>query len=274
MASKPSKRAEVLEAMRAGPHLDLDRHRPDETFGWTKAEAKAELALELAAIAELQTRLFAERQRALLVVLQAMDAGGKDGVIRSVLTGINPAGLRVASFGVPSATDLAHDYLWRIHHELPERGRIGVFNRSHYEDVLVVRVKDLTPPSRWRRRYDHIRDFERMLVDEDTAVVKLYLHISKEEQRARLQDRLDSPDERWKFRRGDLGERARWDDYMAAYRDALRETSMPNAPWFVVPGDRKWVRNLAAAWILRDALERLDPRYPDPEPGNEDLVVV
>jgi PPK2 family polyphosphate:nucleotide phosphotransferase len=274
VASKPRKRAEVLEAMRAGPHVDLQRHRPDETFGWVRAAAEAELALELAAIADLQKRLFAERRRALLVVLQAMDAGGKDGVIRSVLTGINPAGLRVASFGVPTATDLDHDYLWRIHRELPERGRIGVFNRSHYEDVLVVRVKDLAPSSRWRRRYGHIRDFERMLVDEDTAVVKLYLHISAEEQRARLQDRLDSPDERWKFRLGDLEERARWDDYMAAYRDALRETSVPDAPWYVVPGDRKWVRNLAAAWILRDALERLDPRYPEPAEGIEGVVVV
>ena len=259
--------------MRADRHLDLADHDPAATFGWTKAAAQAELAGELDALSELQTRLFAERTRALLVVLQAMDAGGKDGVIRSVLTGVNPAGVEVSSFGVPSEEERAHDYLWRIHRRAPERGRIGVFNRSHYEDVLVVRVKGLVPAAQWRRRYRHIRDLERMLVDEGTAIVKLFLHVSAEEQRRRLQDRIDSPDERWKFRAGDLDERARWDAYQLAFRDALRETSTDGAPWFVVPADRKWVRNLAVARILRDALARLDPQYPPPEPGIEGLVV-
>ncbi len=259
--------------MRAGTRVDLDDHDPHESFGWDKEKATVALGDELAAVAELQTRLFAERKRALLVVLQAMDAGGKDGVIRNVLTGINPAGLRVTSFGVPSEEEAGHDFLWRVHRHTPERGQIGVFNRSHYEDVLVVRVKQLVPKTRWRRRYRQIVEFERTLVEEGTSIVKLYLNVSNEEQRARLQDRIDSPDERWKFRRGDLDDRALWDEYMAAFRDALRETSTPDAPWYVVPGDRKWVRNLAVAHILRDALQRIDPQYPDPEEGIDGLVV-
>jgi PPK2 family polyphosphate:nucleotide phosphotransferase len=263
----------MLRMMRAGSKLDLDDHRTDETFGWAKEAAQAELAEELAALSGLQTRLFAEGSRALLVVLQAMDAGGKDGTIRTVMTGVNPAGVKVVSFGVPSEEELAHDFLWRIHQRLPARGTIGVFNRSHYEDVLVVRVHGLVPKATWQRRYRQIREFEQLLVAEGTAVVKLFLHVSKEEQRARLQDRIDDPDERWKFRKGDLDDRARWDDYMAAFRDALRTTSTDDAPWYVVPGDRKWARNLAVARILRHHLEALDPRYPDPEEGLEGLVV-
>jgi PPK2 family polyphosphate:nucleotide phosphotransferase len=263
----------MVRSMRVGNHLDLGDHDPRETFGWDKEAAKVELADELAIVADLQKRLFAERERALLVVLQAMDAGGKDGVIRNVMTGINPAGIRVASFRAPNDKELAHDYLWRIHRQTPERGQIGVFNRSHYEDVLVVRVKHIVPKDRWRRRYQHIHEFERMLVEEGTAIVKLFLHISKDEQRARLQDRIDKPEERWKFRISDLTERALWDDYMTAFRDAMRATSTDGAPWFVVPGDRKWVRNLAVARILRDALEAIDPRYPEPEEGIEGFVV-
>ena len=202
-----------------------------------------------------------------------MDAGGKDGVLREVFTGLNPAGVRVTSFGVPSEEELAHDYLWRVHRHTPADGQIAVFNRSHYEDVLVVRVKKLAPPAVWRKRYAHIRQFEQLLVDEGTTIVKLFLHISAEEQRERLQDRIDSPDERWKFRLGDLEDRKLWPDYMRAYRDALARTSTADAPWYVVPGDRKWVRNLTVARILRHTLERLDPQYPKPEPGIEGLVV-
>jgi PPK2 family polyphosphate:nucleotide phosphotransferase len=273
----PVSRADVLARMRVAgdpQQFDLDDHPPDERFGWKKVEAQAECLAEVAAVAELQKRLFAERKEALLVVLQAMDAGGKDGLIRTVMTGINPAGIEVTSFGVPSATELAHDHLWRIHSACPARGHIGVFNRSHYEDVLVVRVNDLVPEERWRSRYEHIRAFERHLVAEGTTIVKLFLNISAEEQRRRLQDRIDSPDERWKFRRGDLDERARWPEYMEAFRDALAETSNDNAPWYVVPADRKWVRNLAAAYVLRDALERIDPQYPEPEDDLDGLVVV
>jgi PPK2 family polyphosphate:nucleotide phosphotransferase len=263
----------MLDTMRAGSRLDLDDHRTDETFGWTKETAKAELADELATVSELQTRLFAQGRHALLVVLQAMDAGGKDGTIRKVMTGINPAGVKIASFGVPSEEEQAHDYLWRIHRQLPARGTIGVFNRSHYEDVLVVRVHGLVPKATWRHRYRQIVEFERTLTEEGTTIVKLFLHVSKEEQRARLQDRIDSPDERWKFRKGDLDDRARWDEFMAAFGDALRKTSTDAAPWYVVPGDRKWARDLAVARILRHHLELLDPRYPEPEEGIEGLVV-
>ena len=269
----PRSRHDLLARMRAGSDLDLDDHATDETFGWDKAEAKSRVGEEVAAVAELQKKLYASGERALLVVLQAMDAGGKDGVVRSVLTGINPAGIRVTSFKVPSETERAHDYLWRVHQACPARGEIGVFNRSHYEDVLVVRVKQLVPEERWRNRYDQIKDFERLLVEEGTSIVKLFLHISFEEQRARLQDRIESPDERWKFRRGDLDERKLWPDYMKAYRDALALTSTDEAPWYVVPGDRKWVRNLAVASILRSALEQIDPQYPEPEEGLEGLVV-
>ncbi|MBA3288580.1 MAG: polyphosphate kinase 2 family protein [Acidimicrobiia bacterium] len=259
--------------MRADKDLDLARHDPAATFGWDKDGARAALRGDLATVHELQTRLFAEGTRSLLVVLQAMDAGGKDGVLRNVLTGLNPAGVEVTSFGVPTDLELAHDYLWRVHDAGPSRGRIGVFNRSHYEDVLVVRVKHLVPASHWRKRYDHINRFERMLVDEGTAIVKLFLHISSEEQRSRLQDRLDSPDERWKFRLGDLDDRRLWPQYMDAYRDALARTSTAHAPWYVVPGDRKWVRNLAVAHVLRDALEHLDPQYPEPEAGLDGIIV-
>ena len=224
-------------------------------------------------MADLQTRLFAAKHDAVLVVLQAMDAGGKDGVIRSLFTGLNPAGVTVSSFGVPSDEEQSHDYLWRVHHRCPPKGVIGIFNRSHYEDVLVVRVKQFVPAARWRKRYGDIVDFERMLTDEGTHVVKLFLNISKEEQRVRLQDRVDNPDERWKFRRGDLDDRALWDDFTSAYTDALAKTSTDTAPWYVVPADRKWVRNLAVAQILRDVLERIDPQFPEPEDDVDGLVV-
>jgi PPK2 family polyphosphate:nucleotide phosphotransferase len=266
-------RADLLARMRADGNLDLGDHRPDETFGWEKEPAKKAVIEEIGVVAELQKKLFAGSDRALLLVLQAMDAGGKDGLIRTVLTGINPAGLRVTGFGVPSEIELAHDFLWRIHPACPPRGHIGVFNRSHYEDVLVVRVKKLVPEARWRKRYEHIRTFEQHLVDDGTTIVKLFLNISAEEQRKRMQDRIDSPDEQWKFRRGDLEDRALWPEYMKAYRDALAETSTADAPWYVVPADRKWVRNLAAAHILRDALERINPQYPAPEEGLAGLVV-
>jgi len=263
----------MLAQTRVDGSLDLAEHHPDETFGWDKDDAEDALGEVVEELAELQQRLFAEHERALLVVLQAMDAGGKDGVIRTVLNGINPAGVAVRSFGVPSEEEADHDFLWRIHHACPARGTIGVFNRSHYEDVLVVRVKQLAPPERWRARYDLIREFERSLVAEGTAVVKLFLHVSKEEQGRRLQDRIDSPDERWKFRLGDLDDRARWSDFMTAYHDALERTSTPDALWYVVPGDRKWVRNLAVAHLLHHHLTALDPHYPEPADDLTGIVV-
>ena len=264
---------DVVGTCRAGARVVLARRDPGETFGWDKAVAKAALAGELKALAELQLQLFAEQRRGLLVVLQATDAGGKGGTIRTVFAGLNPSGVHVTSFGVPSDEELAHDYLWRVHAHAPRRGAIAVFDRSHYEDVLVVRVKGLVPEERWRKRYGHIRDWEQMLVDEGFGVVKLFLNVSPEEQRERLQDRIDDPTERWKFRLGDLDDRARWDDYVDAYQDAIRKTDAPDAPWYVVPGDRKWVRNLVVARILRHHLEQLDPQWPAPEPGVDGLVV-
>lgn len=265
--------AELIDRLRVEGPLDLDESDPAETFGWEKDEAKQQLGDELERLAALQKLLFAEGERSLLVVLQAMDAGGKDGLLRELFTGINPAGVRVAAFGVPTEKELAHDFLWRVHAHTPADGQIGVFNRSHYEDVLVVRVKQLAPPDVWRRRYDHIRNFEQLLVDEGTTIVKLFLNLSNEEQRERLQDRVDSADERWKFRLGDLDDRKLWPDYREAYRDALERTSTPDAPWFVIPADRKWVRNLVTARILRHTLEQMDPQFPEPEEGIEGVVV-
>ena len=264
---------DVLKRCRADDRVDLDDHDPRETFGWDKEPAKLAFVDEMSIVSGLQRKFFAAEDTALLVVLQAMDAGGKDGTIRSVLNGVNPAGVDVNSFGVPSDEERSHDYLWRVHAHAPAKGQIGIFNRSHYEDVLVVRVKGFAPEPVWRRRYGHIRDFEHMLVDEGTNVLKIFLNVSKEEQRERMQDRVDDPDERWKFRLGDLDDRALWDDYQLAFRDAIRETSTDDAPWYVVPADRKWVRNLVVAKILRHHLEQIDPQYPQPDEGIDGIVV-
>ena len=264
---------DVIKRCVGDKSTELSRHRPEENFGWDKQWAVAKLAQEMERVAELQDRLFAEARAAMLVVIQAIDAGGKDGAIRSVLTGVNPAGVRVNAFGVPSEEQLSHDYLWRIHADCPAKGIIGIFNRSHYEDVLVVRVKGFAPEKVWKRRYEHIRNFEQILTDEGTHIVKLFLNISKQEQRLRLQDRIDDPNERWKFRLGDLDDRALWNDYQDAFQDAICKTSTDDAPWYVVPGDSKWVRNLVIAKILRHHLERIDPQYPPAEEGVEGLVV-
>ncbi len=224
-------------------------------------------------LAALHDRLWAEAQRSLLLVLQGLDTSGKDGTIRHVFTGVNPQGCRIASFKVPTSTELAHDYLWRVHAVLPERGEIGIFNRSHYEDLVVVRVKGIVPTSVWKRRYRHVCEFERMLADEGTTIVKVFLHISKEEQRGRLQARLDDPTKIWKFRAGDLEDRKLWSEYTGAYEQAIGETSTDWAPWYVVPADHKWVRNVAVAQILVDTLKRLDPQFPKPPDDLEGLVV-
>jgi len=196
-----------------------------------------------------------------------------DGTIRHVLTGVNPQGCRIVSFREPTSTELAHDYLWRVHALCPSRGEIAIFNRSHYEDVVAVRVRELVGEHVWRRRYEHIRAFERLLSDEGTTVVKVFLHVSRAEQGARLQERLDNPEKSWKFRVGDLDDRNRFGDYMAAYEEAIRETSTEWAPWHVVPADHNWVRNLAVAEILVERLERLDPRLPAPDPALRGLKV-
>ena len=221
----------------------------------------------------LQRRLYAEGSRSLLLVLQGLDASGKDGVIRSVFKEVSPQGCRVVSFKAPTSSELAHDYLWRVHSQLPARGELGIFNRSHYEDIVTVRMRQLAPEKVWRRRVDHIREWERMLADEGTAIVKVFLNVSKDEQRKRLQERIDDPEKRWKFRQDDLETRKRFDEYVAAYDEALTETSTEWAPWHVVPADRNWVKAVAVARLLVDTLERMDPRFPPAEPGIEGLVI-
>ena len=224
-------------------------------------------------LVELQKRLFADGSSSVLVVLQAMDAAGKDSTIRSIFSGLNPAGVDVNPFGVPTNEEHAHDYLWRIHHHAPADGQIGVFNRSHYEDVLVVRVKGFAPEKVWKKRYDHIANFEQMLADEGTTIIKIFLNVSRNKQKERFEERLQRPDKNWKFRVGDLDDRARWPDYMEAYTDALEKTSTVDAPWYVVPADRKWARNVCIARILRHHLEEINPQYPDPEPGLDEIVI-
>ena len=213
---------------------------------------------------DLQGLLYAEHRRSLLLVFQAMDTGGKDGAIGNLLTGVNPAGTAVASFKAPSAEELSHDYLWRIHAQVPERGHIGVFNRSHYEDVLVTRVHGIIDDKTAKQRFEDINNYERMLTNNGTRILKFFLHISKEEQAARLQVRLNDPAKNWKFDPNDLKERACWDDYQAVYEDALRHCSSGHAPWFVIPANQKWARDLAIAEIVVAALEDMDPQPPKP----------
>ncbi len=222
---------------------------------------------------ELQERLYVEGKRSLLVVFQAMDAAGKDSTIRKVIGPLNPAGVRVNSFKVPTPEERGHDFLWRIHRNTPEHGYVRVFNRSHYEDVLIVRVKDLVPRSVWEKRYDHINAFERLLVDEGTVVRKFYLHVSKDYQKERLQRRLDRPDKHWKFNVGDLTERKRWNEYQAAYEAALSRCSYEHSPWYVVPAERRWYRNLLVASVLVQTLEAMDPQLPAVDFDPEKIVI-
>jgi PPK2 family polyphosphate:nucleotide phosphotransferase len=224
-------------------------------------------------LAGLQERLWAERRRALLVVLQALDGGGKDSTIKRVFSAVNPQGTRVTSFKQPTEEELAHDFLWRVHRAVPAHGEIGVFNRSHYEDVLVVRVDELVPEKVWRERYRIIGDFEHALGEAGTSVVKLFLHISREEQAKRFRERLEDPAKRWKFSRADLEKRRQWNAYQEAYEEAITETTSERAPWFVVPADQKWYRDWAVLSILTETLSSLDPRFPDPVEDLGDIVV-
>lgn len=259
-----------------GTTLDLSSHDPNSKSGFNgrKDEGVAALPYLRRRLADLQRRLWAESSQSLLVVLQALDTGGKDGTIRHVFRGVNPQGVRVSSYGKPNERELAHDYLWRIHRDTPGDGFITVFNRSHYEDVLVVRVRELVPSDQWTRRYHHIREFERMLTDEGTTIVKLFLNISRGEQKARLEARLTESHKNWKFNRGDLDDRDLWDSYQAAFTDAIQETSTDYAPWYVVPANRKWYRNLVVASILVRTLEEMNPQFPEPDPDLEGVVVV
>jgi PPK2 family polyphosphate:nucleotide phosphotransferase len=263
-------------AVAPGSTVDLGERDPRDTADFEDGKDAGKEALDelTGELESLQNLLYADGRHRLLVVLQAMDTGGKDGAIRHVFRHTNPQGVHVASFKRPTEAELAHDYLWRVHPHVPGDGMISIFNRSHYEDVLVVRVHDLVPESRWRKRYDHIVDWEQMLVDEGTTILKFFLHISKEEQAERLQARIDTPEKRWKFETGDLAEREHWDDYVAAYEDMLAATSTEAAPWYVVPSDRKWFRNLVLSQVIVDTLRGLDLSYPEPEAGIEDLKVV
>ena len=242
----------------------FDRLRADATPGFEGEESSAREATDKLRIelVDLQRKLHAENRQRLLVVLQAMDSGGKDGVIRKVFSGVNPLGVKVARFERPTPVELAHDYLWRVHPHVPRSGEIAIFNRSHYEDVLVVRVNNLVPKKVWKRRYEHIRNFEQLLFDEGTTIVKFYLHIDHDEQARRLQARLDDPEKNWKFDIHDLEQRKHWDAYMVAFRDAILETDRPQAPWYVIPANRKWYRDYAVMRILVDTLRRMDPQYP------------
>jgi PPK2 family polyphosphate:nucleotide phosphotransferase len=250
---------------------DFDPRYDDETSD--KQSSAAEIEDNAREMADLAYRLFAENRRALLLVLQGMDTSGKDGTIRTVMRGMNPQSCQVVPFKQPSDEELDHDFIWRVHRAVPRRGNIGIFNRSHYEDVLVVRVHNLVPESEWRTRYDRINDFERLLTEGSVTIVKCFLHISKDAQRERLQARLDNANKRWKFRQGDLTERKLWDSYQAAYEDALNLCNTECAPWHVIPSDRKWYRNLTVSRLLLATLRELDPQFPPPE-ENLDAVVV
>jgi len=259
------------------PHskIDLKTWEPDDkgVFEGGKKEGEAALPPLNARLETLQELLYAEGKHKLLIVLQGMDTSGKDGVIRHVFEGVNPQGVSVASFKAPTPLELAHDYLWRVHQQTPARGQIAIFNRSHYEDVLVVRVHNLVPPEVWKRRYAQINAFEQQLAEEGTTILKFFLHISKEEQKQRLQKRLAEPEKQWKFSTGDLAERKLWDDYLAAYTAVLEKTSTAYAPWYIVPADRKWYRNLVISHVIIQTLEGLHMRYPAPETGLDDIVI-
>jgi PPK2 family polyphosphate:nucleotide phosphotransferase len=266
----------TLEGLRVEPGsaAALGTRHPGERLGLAdKPTAKVRRDELMEELTSLHDRLWAESRRSVLLVLQGMDTAGKDGAIKKVIGGLNPMGCHVVGFRAPNDAELEHDYLWRIHVHCPAQGQIGVFNRSHYEDVVAARVIGVVDADACRRRQGHIRDFERMLTDEGTTLLKVFLHISHDEQRKRLQARLDDPTKRWKFKPDDLDTRAKWPAYQGAYEEAISATSTECAPWYVVPADHKWVRDVAVASLLVSTLRGLDPKYPEPESGLDDLSV-
>jgi PPK2 family polyphosphate:nucleotide phosphotransferase len=246
-----------------------EQHSKDEIKQIERA-ATAELTAQ---IAKLQEMLYAQRQRKMLIVLQGMDTSGKDGTIQALFSQINPMGLRGVTFKAPSADELAHDYLWRVHRHVPAKGEIAIFNRSHYEDVLITIVQDMIDEKECKRRYAHIADFERMLHETGTVIVKIFLHISKDEQRKRLQERLDDPDKQWKFDEGDIVQRAKWDDYQRAYERAIKATDADHAPWYIIPADSKTHRNLLISTLLLEIMQGLKLSYPAPDPKLSKLKI-
>ena len=259
--------------VRPGRRVDLAAWDPGETLGHEKTDAVEELAMGLDRLTDLQERLWANGDHAVLVILQGIDTAGKDGTIRHVMGAFNPQGCGVVGFKVPTPEELAHDFLWRAHRVVPPKGSLAIFNRSHYEDVLVVRVHQLVPENVWRRRYEQINEFEQLLAETGTTIVKFFLLIDRDEQKERLQARLDDPTKRWKFSTTDLAERARWDAYTAAYEEMLERCSPATAPWYVIPSNRKWFRNLAVADILADTLDDLHLPYPEAEEGLDAVVI-
>lgn len=256
-----------------GEPVHMGEYDPDYTGKRDKDDTKDAVDRLQDQLRDLQERLYAERKQSLLIVLQAMDAGGKDSTIKKVFEGINPQGVKVASFKRPTDLELDHDFLWRVHQQVPAKGYIGIFNRSHYEDVLVARVNQLAPLEVIDRRYDHINAFERLLTDSGTQILKFYLHISKAEQGERFQDRLDNPDKHWKFSMGDLPVREQWGEYMRAFELALTYCNTANAPWHIVPANKKWYRNWVITKAIVDKLEEMNPQYPPPEDDLSDVVI-
>jgi PPK2 family polyphosphate:nucleotide phosphotransferase len=259
--------------VKPGDKIRLADFKSDHTGKQTKESVAEETAKYIAEMSVLADRLYAEKRRSLLLVLQGMDTSGKDGTIRHVLTGVSPLACQIMAFKQPGAEELDHDFLWRIHQHVPARGCIGIFNRSHYEDVLVVRVLNLVPKEVWKERYDQINEFEKLLTETGTRIVKVCLLIGKDEQKRRLQERLDDPHKRWKFSKGDLVVRKQWDEYQDAYDSALTKCNTDYAPWYVVPADNKWYRNYVVSKLLRDTLAEMDPQYPPAEPDLDKIVI-
>lgn len=257
-----------------GSRVNLADYDPGYTGGYQdKDDVKKAVSRNRERLQKLQEVLWAEGKHALLIVLQGLDASGKDGTIEHVMHGVNPQGCQVTSFKVPTEEELAHDYLWRVHKAVPRRGYIGLFNRSHYEDVLVVRVHNLVPPEVWGQRYEQINHFEKLLADTGTTILKFFLHISRQEQKRRFEDRLRDPAKNWKFSLKDVQERDYWDDYMRAYEEALSRCSTPWAPWYIVPADHKWYRNLVVSQVIVETLEGLDMHFPPPLPGSDQIAI-
>jgi PPK2 family polyphosphate:nucleotide phosphotransferase len=250
-------------------NIDLARRDPK----FDKRSAKARIRQNAERMSELANVLFAENRRSILLVLQGMDTAGKDGTIRTVMRGVNPRSCQVVSFRRPSEEELDHDFLWRVHQVVPRKGNIGIFNRSHYEDVLVVRVHNLVPKSVWSLRYEQINAFEKLLVENGTVLIKCFLLISKDTQRRRLQERVDHPDDHWKFNLNDLVERKKWDQYIEAYEAAITRCNTEYAPWYIIPSEKKWYRNLLVSELMRRKLEELNPQYPPAERSYQGIVV-
>lgn len=248
-----------------GESVSLKNFDPSETGDLTKDAARREEVKLEKRFTELQEMLYAQGTQSLLVVFQAMDAGGKDGAIEKVFDQVNPQGVRVTSFKQPTPEDLAHDFLWRIHQHTPPKGYIGIFNRSHYEDVLIARVNNLVPPAVWEKRYEHINAFERLLADNGTRILKFYLHIDKDEQKKRFQERLDDPAKHWKFSKGDLVVREQWDQYMTAYEAILTRCHFAHAPWHIVPANKKWYRDYVITQTIVQTLQDMQLAFPQAE---------